>query len=236
MTETEQTFDIPGGGEAMANRPVHFIWLLDCSGSMGVNGKIGELNFAIREAIPEMQQAAESNPAASLLVRAISFATGAAWHIETPTPVKDFTWEDLQTYGVTDMGAAFRLAAGALSTPPMPQRALPPVLALVSDGQPTDDWRAGLRAVDSTPWGKRAVRVAVAIGEDVDKSMLKEFLGNPELEPLQARNPRQLAAAIRWMSTAVVKNASTPRAGTDQTAATPVDLVKDADDGDGLVW
>lgn len=204
----EAADNFPGG--SMANRPVHFIWMLDCSGSMGVNGKIGELNFAIREAIPEMQQAAESNPAASLLVRAISFASGASWHVSEPTPVDRFAWEDVHTYGGTDMGAGFKLAAGALQTPPMPQRALPPVLALASDGQPTDDWRAGLREIDATPWGKRAVRVAVAIGDDADKSMLKEFLGNPELEPLQAKNPRQLAAAIRWMSTAVVKEASTP--------------------------
>lgn len=237
MTDKTTPFDIPGGEEAMASRPVHFIWMLDCSGSMGVNGKIGELNFAIREAIPEMQEAAESNPAASLLVRAISFATGASWHIKKETRVQEFTWEDLHTYGVTDMGAAFRLAADALQTPPMPQRALPPVLALVSDGQPTDDWRAGLRAIDSTPWGKRAVRVAVAIGEDADKSMLKEFLANPELEPLQARNPKQLAKAIRWMSTAVVKNASTPKGGTDRGMSPPVDLVKDTpDDGGDLVW
>ncbi|WP_040911825.1 vWA domain-containing protein [Wenjunlia vitaminophila] len=195
----------------MANRPAHFIWLLDCSGSMSVNGKIGELNFAIREAIPEMQQAALSNPAASLLVRAVTFASGANWHIGEATPVDRFTWEDVHTYGATDMGAAFRLAASALQTPPMPLRALPPVLALVSDGQPTDDWRSGLRAIDDTPWGKRAVRVAVAIGDDADKRMLKEFLANPELEPLLAKNPRQLAAAIRWMSTAVVKEASAPK-------------------------
>jgi uncharacterized protein YegL len=223
------TFDLPGG--SMASRPVHFIWLLDCSGSMSVNGKIAELNFAIREAIPEMQSAALSNPGATLLVRAVSFASGGSWHINDPTPVDQFTWEDLHTYGGTDMGAAFRLAAGALQTPPMPQRALPPVLALVSDGQPTDDWRAGLRAIDDTPWGKRAVRVALAIGDDADKSMLKEFLANPELEPLQAKNPRQLAAAIRWMSTAV-KAASTPKgdgAGPVQ-APPPVALGKDEDE------
>ncbi|MBY8340741.1 tellurium resistance protein [Streptomyces sp. KC 17012] len=223
------TFDLPGG--SMASRPVHFIWLLDCSGSMSVNGKIAELNFAIREAIPEMQSAARSNPGATLLVRAVSFASGASWHINDPTPVDQFTWEDLHTYGGTDMGAAFRLAAGALQTPPMPQRALPPVLALVSDGQPTDDWRSGLRAIDDTPWGKRAVRVALAIGDDADKSMLKEFLANPELEPLQAKNPRQLAAAIRWMSTAV-KAASTPRpdGGGPVQAPPPVALGKDEDE------
>jgi uncharacterized protein YegL len=228
-----ETFDLPGG--SMASRPVHFIWLLDCSGSMSVNGKIAELNFAIREAIPEMQAAARSNPGASLLVRAVSFASGASWHINDPTPVDQFTWQDLHTYGGTDMGAAFRLAAGALQTPPMPQRALPPVLALVSDGQPTDDWRSGLRAIDDTPWGKRAVRVALAIGDDADKSMLKEFLANPELEPLHAKNPRQLAAAIRWMSTAV-RAASTPRIEDGVPAQAPPTLSLDKSEDENPVW
>ena len=38
------------GGE-LAARPLHFIWIADCSGSMAVDGKIQSLNTAIREAI-----------------------------------------------------------------------------------------------------------------------------------------------------------------------------------------
>jgi len=43
------------GGE-VATRPPHFIWICDCSGSMGVDGKIQALNNAIREAIPHMRE------------------------------------------------------------------------------------------------------------------------------------------------------------------------------------
>ncbi|WP_165985636.1 tellurium resistance protein [Streptomyces sp. YIM 98790] len=199
----------------MASRPLHFIWLLDCSASMGVNGKMSSLNFAVREAIPEMRKAADDNPAASLLVRAITFSSTASWHVPTPTPVHGFDWADAHAGGVTALGQALHLAAEEMRMPPMPERALRPVLALVSDGVPTDDWRAGLRALDGTPWGKRAVRIAVAIGDDADKDMLRTFLANPELEPLEARNPRQLVAAIRWASTAAVSAASTPSAGGD---------------------
>ncbi|MFI0409321.1 hypothetical protein [Actinomadura sp. 3N508] len=224
-------------GDRMAFRPLHFIWLLDCSGSMSMNGKISQLNFAIREAIPEMQQAAQDNPAAALVVRAITFASGADWHIRKPTPIEEFTWEDVHTYGITDMGAAFRLAAKELETSVMPERALRPVLALVSDGQPTDDWRSGMRAIDATPWGKKAVRVAIAIGDDADRNMLKEFLANPELEPILAKNPRQLVAAIRWASTVAIKNASTPKTEGDQQppAPPPMDDFDDVD-GKGVVW
>ncbi|MDT0266661.1 tellurium resistance protein [Streptomyces sp. DSM 44915] len=200
----------------MASRPLHFIWLLDCSGSMGVNGKISQLNYAIREAIPEMRKAADDNPGAELLVRAITFSAGAAWHLPEPTPVADFAWEDVHATSTTDLGAALRLVTEALKTPPMPGRALRPVLALVSDGLPTDDWRSALRAMDATPWGKRAVRVAIGIGEDADKDMLKEYLNNPEQEPLRVKNPKQLVAAIRWASTVAVANASSPLLDKDQ--------------------
>lgn len=202
--------DIPGG--PMQSRPVHFFWILDCSYSMAVNGKMAALNFAIREAIPEMRAVALDNPAASLLVRTLAFSSTARWMQGDPVPVERFVWQDVRPEGGTSLGAALQVVARELEMPPMPQRALKPVLALVSDGQPTDDWRAGLKAIDDTPWGKRAVRVAIAIGDDADRPMLKAFLANPELEPLDAKSPKALAGAIRWASTVAVKAASIPTA------------------------
>ena len=206
MTSTELDEEMPGG--PMANRPVHFYWLLDRSGSMSIDGKITQLNWAIREALPEMQSAAKSNPAAKLLVRALTFGDGARWHDQAAVEVSSYTWRDIVTDGRTDMGEAFRLVARELTNLNMPQRALRPVLALVSDGGPTDNWRSGLRDIDASPWGQRAVRVAIAIGNDADIAMLKEFLANPENEPLRVNNAAQLASAIRWASTMAVKAAS----------------------------
>ncbi|GGY97840.1 tellurium resistance protein TerY [Streptomyces avidinii] len=226
--------DIPGG--PMMNRPVHFIWLIDCSYSMQ-GEKIGQLNYAIREAVPEMLSVAQDNPAAQLLLRTMTFSTTARWHHKDPVPVEQFTWQDVQVDGMTNLGEALQLAARELDTPPMPQRALKPVLALVSDGVPTDDWKAGLRAVDATPWGRKAVRVAIAIGADADRNVLQEFLGNPELQPLDANSPKQLAAAIRWASTAAVKAASQPVAGfADVTVKQPPYAPPVLDDDDDDVW
>ncbi|KUO19074.1 vWA domain-containing protein [Streptomyces dysideae] len=220
----------------MANRPVHFIWLLDCSYSMQ-GEKIAKLNYAIREAVPEMRAVAHDNPAAQLLLRTITFSTTAQWHHQIPVPVDDFTWQDVEVDGMTNLGEALTLVSRELQSPPMPERALKPVLALVSDGGPTDDWKAGLKAIDATPWGRKAVRVAIAIGHDADRGVLQEFLGNPEMQPLDANSPKQLAAAIRWASTAAVKAASQPVAGaadtlTKQPYAPPV--LDDDDDDD--VW
>lgn len=197
------------GGE-LATRPLHFIWICDCSGSMSVDAKIQSLNTAIREAIPHMQGVADENPNAEVLVRALKFSSGAQWHISQPTPVANFKWVDLTAEGVTDMGKALTLVAEQLAMPPMTERALPPVLVLISDGQPTDDFAGGLKTLTDLPWGKKAVRISIAIGEDADLEVLQKFIGHPEIKPLQANNSEALVNHIRWVSTAVLKSASSP--------------------------
>ena len=229
--------ELPGG--PIASRPLHFIWILDSSGSMA-GEKIQMLNFAIREAIPAMQDTASENPNAQILVRAVTFSDGARWHISTPTPVADFKWSDIPAGGVTDMGKALLLVAEQLRIPPMTERALPPVLVLISDGQPTDDFGSGLSALMAEPWGKRAVRLAVAVGRDADHDPLAKFIGSAEIRPLQADNAPTLVKFIRWASTAVLKAASSPAsrpAGADAGGGNvPIPVAPAADASAADVW
>lgn len=196
------------GGE-LANRPLHFIWILDCSGSMA-GDKIQQLNTAIKETLPHMRDVADENPNAKVLMRVLTFSTGARWHVATPTDLDDFKWADIDANGVTDLGKALMMLAEQLKMPPMEQRALPPVLVLISDGMPTDDYKSGLKALKEQPWGQRAVRVAIAIGRDADSDVLAQFIDHPEIVPLQANNPEKLVEFIRWASTEVLKQASAP--------------------------
>ena len=211
------------GGE-LATRPLHFIWIADCSGSMRNNGKIQSLNTAIREAIPHMQTVAEENPNARVLVQAIRFSDGAHWHIPDAVPVADFRWTDLTADGQTDMGRALSMVAEQLKIPPMTDRALPPVLVLISDGQPTDDFQRGLNELLAQPWGRKAVRIAIAIGDDADLGVLQTFIGNTESYPLQANNPEALVRQIRWVSTAVLQAASAPASQTTVNLAAGVNV------------
>lgn len=197
------------GGE-LATRPLHFILLADCSGSMNIDGKIQALNNAIREAIPHMQAVANENPNAEILVRAIKFSDNAEWHIATPTPIEKFQWKDLTSGGLTDMGEALNLLSEELKIPPMSDRALPPVLVLISDGLPTDDINNGLKTLMALPWGKKSVRIAIAVGEDADQEILQRFIDNPDIKPLQANNADQLVKYIKWVSTVILKSASSP--------------------------
>jgi uncharacterized protein YegL len=199
--------ETPGG--QLAKRPLQFIWIADNSGSMA-GTKIESLNTAIRECIKPMQDVADENPNAEVFVRAIKFSAGAQWHISQPTEIHNFKWIDLDAHDCTDMGKALSLAAEALKIENMPSRGLPPVLVLITDGQPTDDFKNGLDKLMAQPWGMKAVRIAVGIGEDVDLDPLQKFIGNKEIQPLIAHNVQDLVKKIKWASIVPLKAASNP--------------------------
>lgn len=211
-----------------SRRDLHFIWICDCSGSMSVRGKIQSLNHAIRESIRPMQEAARENPFANVLVRALAFSSGAHWQVADPTPIDKFLWSDLQAdEGNTELGRALSMVAEQLHGIPVSERGLPPALVLISDGQPTDNYSAGLKALLAEPWGQRAVRIAVAIGQDADLEVLQKFIGRGEQKPLQANNAEELVRQIHWASTSVLKAASEPLARTGATGG-PVLIPGDA--------
>jgi len=224
--------NLPGG--EMSSRILDFFWIADCSGSMD-GEKIQTLNYAIRQTIPDMRKEADDNPNASIMVRAVKFSDGAAWHVPTATPIDSFNWTDLTAGGVTAMGMALELVAGELKQFPTDTKRLPPVLVLLTDGQPTDDFKSGLDALMATPWGKKAVRIAIAIGKDVDLNVLEQFAGNKELV-LEAKNPQLLVKFIKWAST-VVKNVSAPTLG-DASGGVDVNAIPVAtvDVDDDEIW
>ncbi len=236
----------------LSNRPLHFIYLCDCSGSMAAQGKMQALNQAIRQSLPGMAEVARENPEARVLVRALRFADRADWHVQEPTPVQQLQWRDLEAGGITAMGEALELLAGVLQSPPMEERALPPVLVLISDGQPTDDFETGLATLMRQPWAQKAVRLAIALGHDADLEVLQQFIG-PEppgggrspRRPLQASHATSLARYIQWASTAVVGAASMPASRVQEQGDSnvniplpdlPPTLLDPTDDVGPLVW
>jgi uncharacterized protein YegL len=209
--------------------------------------KISTLNHAIQSTIPEMKDAADNNPNAQLLVRTLKFSSGASWVTVNPVKIEDFAWDDLEANGVTELGKACDALAAQLTIPPMSDRALPPVLVLLSDGQPTDDYKSSLEKLLRLPWARKSVRIAISIGQDADDSVLAEFTGNSELV-LQANNPAALVRMIKWASTvASVVSSPASRAavpdssGTGGNSSGPVILdmnnIPNPDDiGDNDVW
>jgi uncharacterized protein YegL len=183
---------------------------------MRVQGRIEALNEAIRSAVPHLQAAARENPQAAVFVNAIRFGDEAHWIVEKLTPVADFEWPDLQGGGGTAMGEAIAIVGEALQPPLIWGRALPPLLVLVTDGLPTDDFRAGMSHLLSKAWGRRAARFVVALGEEAAgkeaQEILRAFVSKDAPPPLLARNPETLAGHIRWICTAGLRSVCSPLA------------------------
>lgn len=218
----------------LARRQLHVILALDCSGSM-TGDKIASLNYAMRAAIPEMRAAADDNPETDVLVRVLRFSTQVEWHVGVPTPVSQFEWQDVVAGGETNMGEALAAIADVLGPERMPGRQLPPVVVLVSDGQPSDDFEVGLKRLFDSPYGGRALRVAIAIGSDADNEVLERFIAHPEFKPLRANNAQDLVNRIKWATTAPVKSVSSPTNAPDPVTQLAMDAERQRRSSD-MVW
>lgn len=189
-------------------KPLYYIWICDCSESMRNDGKMSAVNDAIPKAIKCISEFEDEAKKASIYMNALKFSSGAEWMYSDNIPVKSFMWENLNCEGITDLGEAFLQLANFLKPQKeggkMPEKAYPPVLVLISDGQPTDDWETGLKELNKTFWAKNAVRLAFAL-EGADLDVLLEFIGSDTIDKekklIKIQDLDELASQIKVVTT-----------------------------------
>jgi uncharacterized protein YegL len=183
-------------------RTMVLFFMIDSSGSME-GDKIGQVNTAIEEVIPALRDVSDDNADAQIKVAALEFSSGARWITANgPVEVDQFSWNYIDAGGVTDLGAACKALNEKLSTKAFMNEAtgsFAPAIFILSDGEPTDDWQSGLNLLKQNNWFKAAVKVAVAIGEEANKVVLKEFTGTMEAV-LTVRNAAMLKKMITFAS------------------------------------
>jgi uncharacterized protein YegL len=209
---------IPRPAGSFQTRTLNFFWLVDCSGSMS-GTKISSLNYAINEALIPLKDAAQGNPQVKVMMRVICFSSQAGWHVgPTPVPLEQFRWDPIKDVGgLTATASAIRLLAQELDVEKMPPRGLPPVCVLLSDGNCTEgesEYALAIKQIKGIPWGKKAVRLAIAIGEDCDEEQLKAFVSHPEIGVLKASTPELLVNYIIWASTVATAAVSQGKSAT----------------------
>lgn len=194
--------DLLDGVQAMPRRTMTLFFLADVSGSMR-GSKIGAVNDAIRNVLPIVNDINDSNADAEIKVAALTFSNGCDWVTPEPKIAADFEWIDQTAAGGTDLGAACAELASKLSQShgfmKSGSGSFAPVLMLLSDGGPTDDFERGLAQLKQNNWYKVATRVAIAIGEDADLEVLAKFTGNIETV-IQVHDVESLKRVIKCVA------------------------------------
>lgn len=189
--------------DKLPRKTLTVFFLIDTSGSMA-GGKISSLNVAIRDTLPMLEQISSENTDTEIKIAALQFASGCDWMYPRPLPVEDFEWNDLEATGLTSLGAAYQELQKKLSqTSGFMQEAnasCAPVMILFSDGVPTDDAKHGLDHLKENNWYKSAIKIAVAIGDDTNKDVLKEFANNNGEAVLTVHNINDLKKMIYLVS------------------------------------
>ena len=168
---------------SVPRRTMTLFFLIDTSGSMEGN-KIGAVNDAVVNVLPMLNDISETNPDAEIKVAALEFSSGVNWLYDEPKLAKDFIWQDVTAGGLTSLGGACAELAAKLSRNggfmQSASGSFAPAIILLSDGGPTDNYEVGLAKLQGNNWFKSAIMIAIAIGDDADKDVLKQFTGNSE--------------------------------------------------------
>lgn len=215
-------------------RPLPIIVLADVSGSMGVDGKIEALNAALKEMINTFST--ESRLRAEIQVSLITFGgTQAATHLQLTPAHEAPKIEPLIASGGTPMGSALEAVREILENKELiSSRAYRPVLVLVSDGLPTDDWRQSFLRLQDSERAKKATRLAMAIGADADEEMLQSFIQDVEAPLFKAHNARDIHRFFRAVTLSVTTKSRSPNP--DQSAAFVIDDLPNEDPMNGLEY
>lgn len=176
-------------------------FLIDTSGSMD-GDKIASLNDAMREMLPDIQDISNSNADALIKIAVLDFASGTEWVTPLPQDLDTFRWQNLEAGGTTDLGEACMELNAKLNRDAFLQDKVgnfAPVIILMSDGSPTDDYKSGLESLKQNKWFGAAIKVALAIGDEADTDVLAQFTGNKELViPIMGK--AMLKRLIRFVS------------------------------------
>ena len=218
-------------------------YLVDTSGSMG-GSRIGTVNAAMEECIPLLREVAAANDDAEIKVAILQFSSGCSWitPVSGPVGLDDIIWNDLQAGGMTEFGGALLELDKKLSRNEYLNSqtgAYAPVILLLSDGGPTDNWEVGLNKIKENNWFKHAIKIAIDIESGSDRSVLAQFTGNPEAI-LDAKDTATLKKMIHKVSVRASEFQSHSKASSDTVTSSDQDsadivsaVVKDVDENNG---
>ena len=181
----------------MRRLPVYL--LIDTSGSMN-----GEPIEAVRNGVQVMISALRQNPQAieTAFISIITFDSTVKQLVPL-TDLASFQVPDIRAGGTTCMGEALRLVSRMIDTEVAKTTAQQkgdwkPLVFIMTDGVPTDDWKSGLSEFSKR---KTAFTVACAAGGKVDTTILKQI--TPNVVSLDTADSNTISRFFSWVSASI---------------------------------
>jgi uncharacterized protein YegL len=181
----------------MRRLPVYL--LLDTSGSMS-----GEPIEAVKNGVQLMIASLRTNPQAieTAFISIITFDS-VARQVVPLTDLSSFQMIELKATGTTAFGEALKLLGNCMDTEvtktTMDQKGdWKPIVFIMTDGTPTDDWQSGLAELRKR---KTALTVACAAGHKADTGILKQLTEN--VVQLDNTDTQSISKFFTWVSASI---------------------------------
>lgn len=195
-------------------RQLPVLILADVSGSMAHESKIETLNRSVGEMVRSFADLDETSY--QITVGVVTFGGDAARTHYPLTAARDLAWHDMPAAGRTPLGHALTITAELLEDrEQVPSRSAKPVIVLVSDGMPNDDWEGPLERLLAAPRASKAARFAVAIGNDLDgeaMGVLERFASDGAEGVFRAENAHRIVQFFSWLTMSVSQQATSGEA------------------------
>jgi uncharacterized protein YegL len=181
----------------MRRLPVYL--LLDTSGSM-----TGEPIEAVKNGVQVMISSLRQNPQAieTAYISIITFDSEAR-QVVPLTDLASFQMVDIKASGTTCLGEALKnvskyIDTEVVKTTPEQKGDWKPLVFIMTDGIPTDDWQSGLEEYKKR---KVAFTVACAAGPGADANLLKQITEN--VVTLDTADSQSIAKFFTWVTASI---------------------------------